>query len=221
MREHPLVIGETYHILNRSIAGFKIFDRKVDSIRMIDLACYYKIRQPSASFSHFSRGDFAMESTSFDNPQSATKTVDLVQIVAYCLMPTHFHFILKQLAPMGISVFMNNVLNAYSRYFNIKYHRKGPLWEGRFRSKLVTTQEQFLHLTRYIHLNPVTANLVGKPEEWNASSYNEYFSERDDGQRMCSFDGIVDMSKEVYVKFVNERIAYQKMLAIIKNLILE
>jgi putative transposase len=79
-------------------------------------------------------------------------------------MPTHIHLVLRQLKDGGISKFMSNILNSYSRYFNIKHNRKGPLWEGRFRKVLVGSDEQLLHLTRYVHLNPVTACLVDKPK---------------------------------------------------------
>jgi putative transposase len=221
MRKQPLVTGEVYHVLNRSIAGFKIFDHKNSSERMLSLARYYKVKRPPTRFSYSLKWDSFVEYVQADDKQASNKDSILVQIIAFCLMPTHFHLILKQLAPDGISIFMGNVLNAYSRYFNIKYNRKGPLWEGRFLNKLVTTQEQFLHLTRYIHLNPVTAGLIDKPEEWNASSYKEYLSECDGEESMCCFKDILDMNKAAYKKFVEDRIHYQRTLAIIKDLIID
>ena len=69
---------------------------------------------------------------------------------------------------------MRRLLNSYTRYFNEKIKRKGPLWEGRFKKVLVNSDEQLLHLTRYVHLNPVSAGIVEKPEDWPCSSYREY-----------------------------------------------
>ncbi len=78
-------------------------------------------------------------------------------------MPTHIHLILKQLKEDGISAYMSKILNSYTCYFNRRTKRKGPLWESRFKRVEVTSDEQLLHLTRYIHLNPVTAHIVEEP----------------------------------------------------------
>jgi putative transposase len=95
----------------------------------------------------------------------------LVEVVAYCIMQTHFHLILKQVTEDGIAKFMGRILNGYSRYFNSLHSRVGPLWTGRFKNVLIRNDEHLLHLTRYIHLNPVSAGLVTKPEDWDYSSY--------------------------------------------------
>jgi putative transposase len=145
---------------------------------------------------------------------------DLVQIMAYCLMGTHIHLLLKQLKADGISIFMNRVLNSYTRYFNSKCKRKGPLWEGRFKRILVDRDEYLLHLTRYIHLNPVTAYLVDSPEDWMFSSFNEYVGgNRDEG--FCEFRAYLDMPPERYSEFVKSRIEDQRSIAVIKHLLLE
>jgi putative transposase len=136
-------------------------------------------------------------------------------------MPTHVHFVLKQLSENGISIFIGNLLNSYTRYFNTKHKRKGPLWEGRFKSVLVREQGQLLHLTRYVHLNPVTAGLVDKPEEWAASSYREYIGIVSGKNRICDFKGVLDIDRRRYAKFVEDRIAYQRQLAWMRKLILE
>jgi len=76
-----------------------------------------------------------------------------------------------------------------------------------------------LHLTRYIHLNPVTASLVKKPEDWNFSSYKEYLGESP--RKICEFEEFIPIGKNEYKLFVEERIDYQKELAKIKHLLLE
>jgi len=109
----------------------------------------------------------------FDIPMPIEKE-KVIHIIAYCLMPTHIHMLLEEVKEDGISIFTNNVLNSYTRYFNTKHKRKGPLWEGPSKKVTIKSDDQLLHLTRYIHLNPVTAYLCNKPEEWPYSSYNEY-----------------------------------------------
>jgi putative transposase len=134
-------------------------------------------------------------------------------------MPTHIHLILKQLAPSGISIFVGNVLNSYTRYFNLKHHRKGPLWESKFQNILVKGDEQLLHLTRYIHLNPVTALLTDKPQNWKFSSYNEYLGQTN--YPICQYKDLIEFDQNKYKKFVLDRISYQRELAIIKKITLD
>lgn len=145
----------------------------------------------------------------------------LVQIIAYCFMPTHIHLILKQLASDGISKYMKDTLISYTRSFNTTHQRKGPLWESRFRSILVSSDEQLLHLTRYLHLNAVTVGLVDSPDKWLFSSYKEYLSKGGDVENICQFDDILEIKPTLYRKFVLDQIGYQKELAKIKKLILD
>lgn len=145
----------------------------------------------------------------------------IVEIIAYCIMPNHIHLLLEQIEENGISKYMNNILNSYSRYFNTKYERKGPLWESRFKNVMVLTDEQLIHLTRYIHLNPVTASLVNKPEDWQFSSYKEYIGKIETDKFICKFDDYIDVSPSIYADFVENNIDYQKELAMIKNAIFD
>jgi len=210
-----LVKGEIYHIFSKSIAGFEIFRKGSEYERMKSLLKYYKLEKPPLKFSIFmeikNKKDF------FQKHLTAKRS--LVDIIAYCFMPTHFHLILKQLNENGISVFMSNILNSYTRYFNVKTKRKGPLWESRFQRILVETDEQLLHLSRYIHLNPVTAYLVGKPQDWKFSSYKEFLQE--DKEKICNYSEVLEIRPQNYKEFVNTQIDYQRKLAEIKNLFLD
>jgi putative transposase len=212
-----LTTGEIYHTLTRSIADFKIFNNASDFSRMKDVLKYYRFENFPASFSKFNK----LADEKIVNFQNSIKSSErFVEIIAWCLMPTHIHLVVKQLKDGGISKFMSNTLNSYSRYFNIKHNRKGPLWEGRFKKILVKSDEQLLHLTRYIHLNPVTACLVNKPEDWPASSYKGYIG-LDTAENGLCYCNIVDINPAVYKKFVEDRISYQRELAKIKHLVAE
>lgn len=78
-----------------------------------------------------------------------------VTIAAFCLMPNHFHFLVKESIPNSISRFFSNLCNSHSKYFNTKYETVGSLFQGRFKAKSVDTDEYLVHVSRYIHLNPV------------------------------------------------------------------
>jgi putative transposase len=213
MRKDSLVVGYVYHVFTKSIAEFRIFNNEDEFLRILNVMCYYQRESQDSRYSIYNR-QYKLKQKQDFKQRDIEK---LVEIISYCVMPTHLHLILKQVKENGISIFMNNVLNSYTRYFNVKHKRKGPLWEGRFKSVLVESDEQLLHLTRYIHLNPVTAYLVDKPEEWLASSYKEYLTDfaKD---RICDFKEILDIQSDTYKEFVDDRISYQRDLARIKKM---
>lgn len=217
MRKNHLANGEFYHIFTKSIADFHIFNHKNEFSRMIQLLRYYQI-ETGLRFSDFIELKL-VENAGFD---IALKTFTkekhhIIQIITYCLMPTHLHLILKQLVNNGISIYMSKVLNGYTRFFNTKYRRKGPLWESEFKNVLIYNDVQLLHLTRYLHLNPVTAYLVENPKNWIYSSYQEYLKY----PLMCNFKEIINIEPAKYRKFVNDQISYQRELNKIKHLILD
>lgn len=217
---NPLVIGEIYHVFTKSIAGFKILNNDSEFLRMIETIQYYQREKRPIKFCRFNK--FREGTTKYlKSDISMSESEKLVEIIAYCIMPTHIHLVLKQLKDKGVSLFMNNILNSYSRYFNIKHNRKGPLWEGRFKNVLVGREEQLLHLTRYVHLNPVTARIVNTPIDWKASSYKEYLSDAIGEDRICKYSDILNITPTAYRKFVEDRISYQRELAKIKNLLFD
>jgi putative transposase len=217
VRNVPLVEGEVYHIFSKSIAGFKIFRDEREYKRMLEAIRYYLVEKPIEKFSVFLR---IKDKERFLKNHIEGKE-KLIKVIAYCIMPTHIHLILKQVRKKGISIFMANILNSYTRGFNVKTGRKGPLWEGKFKNVLVETDEQLIHLTRYLHLNPITAYLVKRPEDWKFSSYREFLGEVDDKEKICNYSEILDINPVSYKKFVNSHIEYQRELANIRALFLE
>lgn len=205
--------------MNKSIERYVIFNNETEYVRMQRLIQYYRVEKPLTRFSYFVARQ--KDKNKFVAGKVCQNNDKLVHVIAYCLMPTHIHLILQQLKDNGISIYMNRILNSYSRYFNTKHRRKGPLWTGRFKRVLVETDEQLIHLTRYVHLNPVTAYLVDKPEVWQFSSYHEYLMERLMKDKICEFKHILEINPSEYKKFVDDQISYQRELAAIKNLILE
>jgi len=100
-----------------------------------------------------------------------------LEVLAYCLMPNHYHFLVC-LTESNLSEQMGLFSLSYTKAVNRRMNRCGPLFQGGFRAILVERDEYLLNLTRYIHLNPVEAGLVQKPEDWEFSSYPEYIETR-------------------------------------------
>ncbi len=102
---------------------------------------------------------------------------DRAELIAYCLMPNHYHLIvclhIEDLAPI-----MQPFTLSYSKAIGKRFGRVGSLFQGPFKSIHIEKNEYFLHLSRYVHLNPVVAGLVKQPEEWEFSSYRDYLGLR-------------------------------------------
>ena len=124
-----------------------------------------------------------------------------VNIVAYCLMPNHYHF-LVYLRENTLSNAMRSLSLAYTMAINKRFDRSGVLFKGRFQSILVDNDDYLVHLTWYIHLNPVKAGFVKHPREWEFSSYAEYASLR---------QGTLPSTEYVRMHIQNE-LAYQQFL---------
>ena len=101
-------------------------------------------------------------------------------IHAYCFMTNHFH-LLVETGDMEIGKFMKQIACKYAMYYNHRYGYKGHVFEGRYKSCLVQTDEYFLQTSRYIHLNPVKAGMVFRPEAYRWSSYRGMVNMQDDG----------------------------------------
>lgn len=101
-----------------------------------------------------------------------------ITVIAYCLMPNHYHLLVRQDAEGSVSGFVQKIFNSYTKAFNKRYGRSGTLFEERFEAKEVDSDEYLIHLSRYIHLNPVKARLVERSEEWEFSNYREWIGLR-------------------------------------------
>ncbi len=220
-RKEQLVTGSVYHILNKSIAGYNIFSSHKEYERFLQMIRFFSADTKLPRFSRFI-SQSKNEKKSFEEfLEEKTSNKLIVDIIAYCIMPTHFHLVLKQLKNNSIANFVGNFSGTYAREFNSRHKRKGFLWEDRFKNILITSNEQLLHLTRYIHLNSVTAGIVEKPEQWKYSSYKEYVEPEKVKYPLCRINDSLAVSPSGYRKFVEEQKEHQRELAKIKKIILE
>ncbi len=146
-KQRIFVSGGIYHIYNRGIEKRTIFLNRSFYRHFTETLVYYKEEQPLRLSFHL-KGEKPLK-------QPRETVVSLVSILAYCLMPNHFHLIVRQNIEDGIRKFMALSLNSYTKYFNTRQKRVGPLFQGTFKAKPIENAESFLQVTRYIHLNPV------------------------------------------------------------------
>jgi putative transposase len=102
-----------------------------------------------------------------------------ISAMAYCLMPNHYHFLLRQDGMESAGLVPQRVFNSYTKAFNKRYGSSGTLFEGRYQAIHVDKDVYLLHLCRYIHANPVKHGLVSRLEEWPYSNYHEWIGTRD------------------------------------------
>ena len=220
-RRTPIVTGEVYHTFNRSIARQPFFLNVRGYSRAIELINFYSYVQPSLRFSHYNRlplkekADFLKDLKNKGRKQ--------IQLFAFCLMPNHIHFLMKELEKNGISRFMSNFQNSYAKYFNLKNDRTGSLFQSMFKAVRIESDEQLIHVCRYIHLNPLTSYIIKDfdvLENYPWSSYSEYFKENSDLVDTSLISGFFPSIKE-FEKFTSDQVDYQRQLNQIKHLSLE
>ena len=146
-RDFNFSIGEFYHLYNRGTDKRKIFLNRQDHERFLTLL--YVVNNTEV----FHLSDHTNRST--DEFLTLPRTETLVDIGAYCLMPNHFHLLVREKVNNGVSLFMKKLLTAYVMYFNKTHERTGALFEGRFKGKHLNTDRYLKYQFAYCHLNPV------------------------------------------------------------------
>ncbi len=161
MNRKPFANDEFYHIYNRGVDKRPIFIDDDDRQRFLQSMGVFNTKEAVGSIYEFV----------FDTKLGRRREEDpLVDIVCYCLNPNHYHFILKQRVDRGISEFMRRI-GGYTKYFNIRHHRNGALFQGRYQSKHIASNEYLLHLSAYINLNWQVHKLGSSTSK---SSWDEY-----------------------------------------------
>lgn len=209
---------ETYHVFNRGVERRILFTSKREHERFVEVLRYYRFSPVPMRYSDFRvLPDPARQN--IWRVLADRGNVD-VEIFVYCLMPNHFHLVLRQRHERGIRRFLSNISNSYAKYFNAKHRRVGPLFQGAFKAVHIETEEQFLHITRYVHINPVTAFMIHENgvDTYPWSSLSEYVEKIPSG--FCDTWWVKKVFKKPsgYRLFVHDHLDYAKTLAKIKHL---
>ena len=193
-RKTPLETGEYYHVFNRGVDKRQIFMDGSDTARFFRCMQVFNSISPIGSLLEFNTA----------NSDLKEEGERLVAIVAFCLNPNHYHFILRQEVDGGISEFMKRLSGGYTMYFNEKYKRSGSLFQGRFKSKHIGTDEYLKHLSAYVNLNYQVHKFGGSTSKLTKSSWKEY---SEGGIGICDKSIILDQfsnNKSSYKEFALE-----------------
>lgn len=150
--------GGYYHLYNRGVEKRLIFQDKQDLGIFLSYLKEYLLYRDKSTL----RQQLANPIISYREKDKIVKKLQLnnfygeLNLFAYCLMPNHFHFLVKQNNAEIIDSFMNSLCTRYTMFFNRKYHRVGSLYQGVYKAVLVKNEEQLLHLSRYIHKQAIS-----------------------------------------------------------------
>lgn len=210
-RLYPFTTGYYYHVFNRGVEKRQIFINDSDYRRFLETVYYYQFNGPKPRLSTYKR----FKIKDFENNPK------IVEIICYCLMPNHFHLLIKQLEDDGIQKFISNVANSYTKYFNTKHTRVGHLFQGQTKSVFIESDEQLIHLSRYIHLNPYTSEITKDWSNFPYSSYQEFSPYRQ--TVLCNTDPILELfpSNEKYFEFIKDYEGYALDIAHFKHILID
>lgn len=146
-----------YHVFNRGVEKRDIFIDTRDYLRFLQNLYEFNNKLPVITRTlNYEEEKLTIRSEPRDT---------LVDIFAFCLMPNHFHLMIREKELGNLTEFMRKLGSGYTNYFNKKYERVGHLFQGKYRSVLLETESHFSHLPHYIHLNPIDLFPKDRPEE--------------------------------------------------------
>ena len=166
--------GGYYHLYNRGVEKRRIFLDAQDYKVFLNYLKEYLSPPPKKS--EIKKKTFTFQGQSFKGISRLPKNYfQEIELLCFCLMPNHWHMLIKQSSLYSVTKFVRSLMTRYSMYFNKKYKRVGNLFQGRYRAVLVNDEAYLLHLSRYIHLNPseLTNDLLSA-----YSSYGDYLNLR-------------------------------------------
>lgn len=200
--------------MNRGFMKNRLYSNKADCTRFIETLNFltYDIPIPFSQFVLLK-----------DKSKYARAKNTSVSVCTYCLMPNHFHIVLKQHQSAGIEHFMQRLQTSYTKYLYTKYKKRGKIFDSRFKAFLISSSEQLFHTSRYIHLNPYSSKLLKSKSAiftYPYSSISEYLMPARNS--ICDKREInnvlAGMSVSEYKKSLLARSNFQRSLEFVKKL---
>ncbi len=217
-RDISFVNNGIYHIFNKTVDKSKIFTDTSHAVLFLELLKYYRSTQSKIRYSRYKELEQKVR-ISYEK-QILIKKYHQVEIFCYCIMPNHFHLLIRQKTKRGIPHFMSLTLNSFTRYYNIKFKRNGQLFFSPFRAVTISTHEQFIHVSRYIHLNLYSSGLISHVNDlfnYPFSSLSGYLKNNNDELIEKKFLlNIFNNDPTRYKKFMTNNAEYQKSLERLK-----
>lgn len=192
--------GNYYHIYNRGVDKRIVFENHPDYVHFLELISSVNQLEAIGSLYHYNQNK---------NEEIKEDSKKLVEIIAYSLLPNHFHLLVRESIDGGISKFMQKVSIGYTNRFNIKNKRSGSLFQGKYKSVTVDNEDYLLYLSAYI-LGNSEIHRICKAGEYNYSNYNIALAGK---ARMFNKYILKNFSSiEVYCSYLNDVVKNSKTI---------
>jgi len=168
--QREIIAGSIYHVLSRGVDKRKIFLGNEDYLRFVHDLFEFNDTESVNNLTYFFRKKSKDIASPYILQRERKPRKLLVEILVFCLMPNHYHLLLKPRSDDSLFKFMKKLNIGYAKYFNEKYERRGALFEGRYKAILVNQDAHFIHIPYYIHLNPLDI----KSPEWRDGEIKNY-----------------------------------------------
>lgn len=178
--------GEYYHIFNRGAHKQNIFKDKSDWSRFLFSILY--LQSPHAFLNNWRIIQKFTPLVGFPVPDEDIEEIlkeRFVELAAFCLMPNHFHLLVKESKEGGMARYMNRVSDGYTKYFNTKYEASGHVFQGTYKAVHVKSDTQLLYLSTYIHRNP------RELADWRAKEFEYPWSSLQDFTEANRWGGLI------------------------------
>ncbi len=180
-----------FHVFNRGTGQINIFNDDEDYLFFL-----HRLKEALFPNLKLSSPESAMKSNRYERTKLPSNSFTLI---SYCLMPNHFHLLIRQNKEISISDLVSKICTSYSKCFNKKNERIGSLFQDQFKAVPIFDDNHLMYLSAYIHQNPVMAGLVKNLDDYQYSSYPDYSGKR---------NGILCDQKLILSMFDNKRKAY-------------
>lgn len=207
MRKTIFATGEYYHIYNRGVDKRQIFQDDRDYLRFFETLYLSNDNKDGLMLFWRDYQRVHPRAKLLEVQELSSRREYLVEVIAYCFNPNHYHFLLKQTINNGIKRFMHKLGTSYTNYFNKKYDRAGSLFQGPFKSTHIKSNELLLHLSSYVNCNS-EIHKIAKAKKYRWCSFPDYIGFREKGivQKNIILD---QFGKNVkYERFAEEYIEY-------------
>lgn len=206
---------EYYHLYNRGNGKMDIFRDPQDYMNFLLRLCVL-LEMPRGALgirSELGATKLRLRLDSFD--------AGTFSLVCYCIMPNHFHLLIRQNGDTLINKLILRLATSYSMYFNAKYAHVGHVFQDRFKAVHINDDKYLRHLSAYIHLNPRVAGLTRAASDWKYSSCSEYIDKKEGA--VCEKDVILEQfsSSRDYLRFVESNFDDMKLRKKIADMIID
>jgi putative transposase len=222
MRKIQLANHEYYHIYNRGVDKRVVFQDESDYFRFYISLILLNGKKDGLMKDWRDFQKWHPRAQLWEFLKQCPKGEDIVEIVAYCLNPNHFHLLLRQKTEDGIKKYMHKVSTSYTNYFNAKYDRSGALFQGRFKSSHIKSTAKLLYMSVYISCNSEIHG-ISTAKNYSWCSFGEYISE-DSKSKLCSGKKVISDNfgdADDFKNFARENIKHMKEQKEDEKLLLE